>query len=233
MPEPERIDRRRTALIAYDARRRALTPPIPLRATAIRPASPTPGRDMIAAARAAGVPVIYTTPVSRADGADVVMLPTDLRRRPAHRRSPTASRGRPGPASPTRSPRGPRITSSSSVARAHFTGRGRRRTTAHAAARHCRHWRRCHQSWRRDKRPRGLQSRPRDHRGARVLLGRRRRGPGLQPRQGDENTRASEASTRSSRCYGTKRPREVIPTAITGWLRSSDSTRHNAAMTEL
>ena len=27
---------------------------------------------------AAGVPVIYTTPVSRADGADVVMLPTDL-----------------------------------------------------------------------------------------------------------------------------------------------------------
>ena len=33
---------------------------------------------MIATARAAGVPVIYTTPVSRADGADVVMLPTDL-----------------------------------------------------------------------------------------------------------------------------------------------------------
>jgi len=33
---------------------------------------------MIAAARAAGVPVIYTTPVSRRDGADVVMLPTDL-----------------------------------------------------------------------------------------------------------------------------------------------------------
>jgi nicotinamidase-related amidase len=33
---------------------------------------------MIAAARAAGLPVIYTTPVSRADGADVVMLPTDL-----------------------------------------------------------------------------------------------------------------------------------------------------------
>jgi maleamate amidohydrolase len=33
---------------------------------------------MIAAAREAGAPVIYTTPVSRADGADVVMLPTDL-----------------------------------------------------------------------------------------------------------------------------------------------------------
>src|SRR5262249_58295188 len=33
---------------------------------------------MIAAARAAGLPIIYTTPVSRADGVDVVMLPTDL-----------------------------------------------------------------------------------------------------------------------------------------------------------
>jgi nicotinamidase-related amidase len=33
---------------------------------------------IIAAARAVAVPVIYTTPVSRADGADVVMLPTDL-----------------------------------------------------------------------------------------------------------------------------------------------------------
>jgi maleamate amidohydrolase len=34
--------------------------------------------QMVAAARTASVPVIYTTPVSRADGADVVMLPTDL-----------------------------------------------------------------------------------------------------------------------------------------------------------
>ena len=33
---------------------------------------------MMVAARAVGVPVIYTTPVSRADGADVVMLSTDL-----------------------------------------------------------------------------------------------------------------------------------------------------------
>ncbi len=32
---------------------------------------------MIAPARAAGVPAIYTTPVRRADGTDV-MLPTDL-----------------------------------------------------------------------------------------------------------------------------------------------------------
>jgi maleamate amidohydrolase len=34
--------------------------------------------QMIATARVARVPVIYTTPVSRSDGADVVMLPTDL-----------------------------------------------------------------------------------------------------------------------------------------------------------
>jgi len=34
--------------------------------------------QMIAAAWAAGVSVIYTTPASRADGADVVTLPTDL-----------------------------------------------------------------------------------------------------------------------------------------------------------
>jgi nicotinamidase-related amidase len=33
---------------------------------------------LLGAARAAGLPVIYTTPVSRADGADVVLLPTDL-----------------------------------------------------------------------------------------------------------------------------------------------------------
>lgn len=33
---------------------------------------------MIGIARSAGVPIIYTTPVSRADGADVTLLPTDL-----------------------------------------------------------------------------------------------------------------------------------------------------------
>jgi hypothetical protein len=33
---------------------------------------------LITVARAAGVPVIYTTPVSRSDGADGVMLRTDL-----------------------------------------------------------------------------------------------------------------------------------------------------------
>jgi maleamate amidohydrolase len=77
MPEPERIDPRRAALIAYDVCRRALTPADPTRRAAMRPVLDSWVR-MIAAARAAGVPVIYTTPVSRADGADVVMLPTDL-----------------------------------------------------------------------------------------------------------------------------------------------------------
>ena len=77
MPEPERLDPRRTALIAYDVCRRALTPSDPARRAAMRPVLYAWVR-MIAAARAAGVPVIYTTPVSRADGADVVLLPTDL-----------------------------------------------------------------------------------------------------------------------------------------------------------
>src|ERR1043165_4735444 len=77
MPEPERIDRRRTALIAYDVCLRALTPSDPRRRDAMRPVLDAWVR-LIAMARAAGVPVIYTTPVSRADGADVVMLPTDL-----------------------------------------------------------------------------------------------------------------------------------------------------------
>ena len=77
MPEPERIDRRRAALIAYDVCRRALAPSDPARRAAMRPVLDA-WVQMIAAARAASVPVIYTTPVSRSDGADVVMLPTDL-----------------------------------------------------------------------------------------------------------------------------------------------------------
>lgn len=77
MPEPERLDRRRTALIAYDVCRRALTPPDPARRGSMRPVLDAWVR-MIGAARAANVPVIYTTPISRADGADTVMLPTDL-----------------------------------------------------------------------------------------------------------------------------------------------------------
>src|SRR5258706_9457823 len=77
MPEPERIDQRRAALIAYDVCRRALAPSDPARRAAMRSVLDA-WMQMIAVARAGGVPVIYTTPVSRADGADVVMLPTDL-----------------------------------------------------------------------------------------------------------------------------------------------------------
>jgi maleamate amidohydrolase len=77
MADPERLDPRRTALIAYDVCRRALTPPDPTRRMAMRPVLDA-WVQMISLARAAGIPVIYTTPVSRADGADVVMLPTDL-----------------------------------------------------------------------------------------------------------------------------------------------------------
>ena len=77
MPHTERLDPGRTALIAYDVCRRALTPADPSRLAAMRPVLGAWVR-MIGLARAAGVPVIYTTPVSRADGADVVLLPTDL-----------------------------------------------------------------------------------------------------------------------------------------------------------
>jgi maleamate amidohydrolase len=77
MPEPDHIDRHQTALIAYDVCRRALAPTDLARRAAMRPVLDA-WVLLIAAARAAGVPVIYTTPVSRADGADVVMLPTDL-----------------------------------------------------------------------------------------------------------------------------------------------------------
>jgi len=77
MPNAERLDPGRTALIAYDVIRRALTPADPARRAAMRPVLEA-WMAMIGAARAAAVPVIYTTPVSRADGADVVLLPTDL-----------------------------------------------------------------------------------------------------------------------------------------------------------
>ena len=77
MTDRERLDAERTALIVYDACRRALTPADPKRRQAMRPVLEAWVR-LIRAARAAGLPVIYTTPVSRADGADVVLLPTDL-----------------------------------------------------------------------------------------------------------------------------------------------------------
>ena len=77
MPESQPIDSRRVALIAYDVCRRALTPAEPARKAAMRPVLDAWVR-MITLARSLHVPVIYTTPVSRHDGADVVLLPTDL-----------------------------------------------------------------------------------------------------------------------------------------------------------
>ena len=60
MPDTERLDLSRTALIAYDVCRRALTPDDPVRREAMRPVLDA-WVKMIAAARAAGIPVIYTT----------------------------------------------------------------------------------------------------------------------------------------------------------------------------
>jgi nicotinamidase-related amidase len=73
----DRIDAASAALVVYDACRRALTPADPLRRAAMRPVLDA-WITLIGACRARGMPVIYTTPVSRADGADVVLLPTDL-----------------------------------------------------------------------------------------------------------------------------------------------------------
>lgn len=77
MPDQERLDPQRTVVIAYDVCRRALTPTDPSRRAAIRPVLDA-WITLIAAARARSIPIVYTTPVSRADGADVVLLPTDL-----------------------------------------------------------------------------------------------------------------------------------------------------------
>ena len=77
MATDERLDLSRTALIAYDVCKRALTPKDPAARERMRPVLDA-WVTLIGACRELGVPVIYTTPVSRADGADVVMLPTDL-----------------------------------------------------------------------------------------------------------------------------------------------------------
>ncbi len=77
MATDDRIDPSRTALIAYDVCKRALTPKDPAARERMRPVLDA-WVTLIGACRERGVPIIYTTPVSRADGADVVLLPTDL-----------------------------------------------------------------------------------------------------------------------------------------------------------
>jgi len=73
----ERLDPTRTALIAYDVCKRILTPADPAARERMRPALEA-WRTLIEGCRALEIPIIYTTPVSRPDGADVVLLPTDL-----------------------------------------------------------------------------------------------------------------------------------------------------------
>jgi maleamate amidohydrolase len=76
-PAADRLDSTRAVLLVYDACRRALTPTDPARRAAMRPVLDA-WVTLIAACRARAMPIVYTTPVSRADGADVVLLPTDL-----------------------------------------------------------------------------------------------------------------------------------------------------------
>src|SRR5688500_8545302 len=71
-PEAEHdldIDLDRTALVAYDVNRRQLEPSDRARREAMRPVLEAWVR-LIGAARQVRMPVLYTTPVSRADGAD-------------------------------------------------------------------------------------------------------------------------------------------------------------------
>ncbi len=72
-----RLETTRAALIVYDACRRALLPADLARRAAMRPVLDAWVR-LIGACRTHRMPIVYTTPVSRADGADVVLLPTDL-----------------------------------------------------------------------------------------------------------------------------------------------------------
>src|SRR5206468_8873703 len=74
---PDRIDASRAALIVYDACRRALAPADPARRAAMRPVLDA-WVTLIGGCRAHGLPIIYTTPGSRAARADLVLLPTDL-----------------------------------------------------------------------------------------------------------------------------------------------------------
>src|SRR5918993_3182402 len=73
----ERIDPARSMLTACDVCKRILTPPEPAARERMRPALRA-WMTLIGACRARSIPIIYTTPVGPADGADVVLPPTDL-----------------------------------------------------------------------------------------------------------------------------------------------------------
>jgi len=88
MPDPDRIDPRRAALIAYDVCRRALEPSDPTRRAAIRPVLDA-WVQMIAAARAAGVPPLTNAVEGTTDAGfpdEIAPCPEDyvfLKRRPS------------------------------------------------------------------------------------------------------------------------------------------------------
>ena len=111
MADREHLDVERAALIVDDCCRRALTPADPARRQAMRPVLEAWVRTD-RAARAASLPIIYTTPVSRADGADIVLLPTDLSVATGTPSLTNCIEGSDDAGFPTRSPRGPRTTSS-------------------------------------------------------------------------------------------------------------------------
>ncbi|MFN8526688.1 MAG: isochorismatase family cysteine hydrolase [Chloroflexota bacterium] len=75
--DPARIDPGQAVLIAYDVCKRALTPADPARRAQIRPVLDA-WVTLIGACRAAKIPVLYTTPVTRPDESDAVFLATDL-----------------------------------------------------------------------------------------------------------------------------------------------------------
>src|SRR5213594_697397 len=111
----DRIDASRAALIVYDACRRALTPADPARRSAMRPVLDA-WIALIGACRARSMPIIYTTPVSRADGADVVLLPTDLSVQTGVPSLTNCIEGTPDAGFPEQITRGPRTTCTSSAA---------------------------------------------------------------------------------------------------------------------
>jgi hypothetical protein len=175
--EPERLDRRRAALIAYDVCRRALTPADPARRAAMRPVLDAWVR-VIATARDAGLPVIYTTPVSRPDGADVVLLPTDLSAETGVPPLTNGIEGTPEAGFPDEIAPRPEDYVFLKRRPSAFYGTGVAELL---------HMLRRDKPRGRDERPRGVQPRSRECRRSRMLLERRPGRARLQPRQGDED----------------------------------------------
>ena len=175
---PDRIDASRAALIVYDACRRALSPADAARLARMRPVLDA-WVALIGACRARAMPIIYTTPVSRADGADVVLLPTDLSVETGVPSLTNCVEGTPEAGFPEEIAPQPQDYVYLKRRPSAFYGTGVAELLQVAPPHSAADRRRRDQSRRRDHCARGLQHGPR-HRGRpRVLLGRRRRGPRL------------------------------------------------------